>query len=129
MAIVTVNKQDRARFKVPLKWLVRTSKLFANLFRCANIERSPRCLEQVSSQDFSDFCRWIHGKRIAVPWCTETPYVVATTARRLVKAVALGIRLDCAEYQLVAMEEFLSFAPGLEWPEDHVNEIWAVTKC
>ena len=71
MAWISVNKQDGAKFKIPAGWLVRTTGLWANLFSgCATMESiaaSLRCLDETSDQDFANFCRWIHGKRIAAP--------------------------------------------------------------
>jgi hypothetical protein len=132
VATVTVDDRCETVFGIPLKWLTRTSKLFATWYAGRGEEKyilagNPSRLGSVPSQIFCDFARWLHRNRIADPWCVEAPYLVEATARRLVDALDLGIFLDSAEYQLAAMREFLALAPFLEWPEDYVNSIWSVT--
>ena len=132
MATVTVDDRRETVFDIPLKWLTRTSKLFATWYAGRREEKyilagNPARLSAVYSNVFCDFARWMRRNRIADSWCVEAPYLVEATARRLIDALDLGIFLDCAEYQLAAMREFLALAPLIEWPEDYVNSIWRVT--
>lgn len=129
---VVVDERSETVHPLPLTWLVRTSNLFATWYTgCREgkytSEGNMLYLKRIRSDVFCDFARWLFQNEIAVPWCVDTQYIVEANARRLIAALDLGIFLDCAEYQLAAMREFLALAPYMEWPEDYVNSIWSVT--
>ena len=132
-ATVIVDRQAEAVYQIPIKWLVTTSWKFFNFYANQlpheiepyNIMR----LAEIRCSVFHDFYRWmIHEDGTVEPWCICASYATESAALRLCNAVQFGIYIDCAEYQLAAMKEFLGVAKFLEWPEDFVNEVWIATE-
>lgn len=126
-----VASKDAAIFGIPLNWL-RTSRVLATLFSeprdpQALIARQPDCLKTVTVRQFHDFYCWIHGDHICNSCCIWNSRATEDAAWRLIAAVRLGIYLDCAEYQLAALDQFVAFASFLKQPEDYVTAVWGAT--
>lgn len=121
-------------FSIPKNWLIDTSSYFhrhcsSHLIDFIN-EPDKRIvwLPEVYIAHFFDFNHWLHKNRILPTLHMYVPYAIEHNARRLIDAIALDIALESGEYQYAAMKEFLPLARCLDWPEDHVNSVFDITK-
>ena len=111
-------------FEIPVKWLA-TSQVLAGF---SEEPGQPIWLHSVTVQDFVIFQRWLHQDQIITYWHDPNNPTHEDPFDKLIEAVALGIYLDCPEYQLAAMREFLAHSQHLSYPEHYVHHVWAATE-
>ena len=149
VALVTVDSRCETMFEIPEAWLTQTSALlkrdYVNAFKSLNgisfdgfadqdsadaPQKKTVYLPNVYTSHFFDFQRWLRKGRILLTTVSHTPpWVVESSASRLVDAIKLAIVLESKDYQKAAMNEFLWTARFLEWPEDYVNTIFDITEA
>jgi len=84
-------------------------------------------LGKVTTTQLTDYLRWHQTGRIIQYPHDSVEYALDHHARILISALGCGILLENRAYQCAAMQESITLAPLLAWPEDYVNEIFAAT--
>ncbi|KAK3702200.1 hypothetical protein LTR37_015032 [Vermiconidia calcicola] len=127
VALVTVDSRCETMFEIPEAWLTQTSALlkrdYVNAFKSLNgisfdgfadqdsadaPQKKTVYLPNVYTSHFFDFQRWLRKGRILLTTVSHTPpWVVESSASRLVDANKLAIVLESKDYQKAAMNEFL----------------------
>lgn len=128
-ATILVDEQHQKVVQIPTTWLITSKRLWkAAWVQDETVEYVPApCiwLHSVKRDVFDRFYDWMHtGNLLRLHDKTS----VASMYRILLDALRLGIYLECAEYQLATMREFLEYADRLDYPEVYVDEIWALTE-